>query len=405
MLKQKGSVLHPPARIGIVGGGQLGRMLAAAAKQMGHHVTVLDPDPGSPAGQVADRQIVAGFKDVAAIRELVAATDVATYEFEHIDAEVLSTLELEGHSICPSGTTLAMVQDKYVQKTMLKEHGIPVPDFAAVPHFGDLLECAVRFGYPFVLKYRKGGYDGKGNIVVRHAGQLADLRYLTDRKSLMAERYVDFERELSVVAVRSADGRTVLYPIGENVHEQGILRITTVPADIGTEVETRVHDTCMRVLEAISDRGVFCIEMFLSMDGQVLVNEIAPRPHNSGHYTMEACVTSQFEQLIRVMTGQPPGSARLRSPCAMVNILGGETAVCDYRVEGTDKVLAQEDLHVHLYGKSSTAFLRKLGHVTVLDDCVPKAAMRCTEALQSIRIVAGACIAGSVAANGSSGKG
>ena len=389
MAVRSGRVLYPPARIGILGGGQLGRMLSCAAKQMGFYVTVLDPTPCSPAGQVADKQIVAGYMDVNAIRDLVSSSDVTTYEFEHIDASVLSELEAEGHRICPSASTLKRIQDKLTQKNLLRAYGISVPDFIEIVHFNDLLECAKRFGYPFVIKARRGGYDGKGYRLVRNPAELADLKELVASHQLLAERYVDFDQELSVMAVRSMDGDTVLYPVAENMHENGILRLTTVPAEMDPEVEALVRSTCVHVLDAMDDAGVYCIEMFLIPDGSVYVNEVAPRPHNSGHYTLEACATSQFEQLIRVMTGQPLGSPKLRSSCAMANLLGVETAIGSYRIEGTEMALNQEEVHVHIYGKQSTSLLKKIGHVTVLDACAKKAAALCLEAVQRLRIVSG----------------
>lgn len=387
MAVRSGRVIYPPARIGILGGGQLGRMLSCAAKQMGFYVTVLDPTPCSPAGQVADRQIVAGYMDVKAIRELVSSSDVTTYEFEHLDTSVLLELEAEGYRICPSASTLKKIQDKLTQKSMLKVHGISVPDFVEICNFKDLLDCANRFGYPFVIKTRRGGYDGKGYRLVRSIAELAGLSETVERNQLFAERYVDFDQELSVMAVRSMDGDTVLYPVGENMHENGILRLTTVPAEIDPEVEALVRSTCVHVLDALDDAGVFCIEMFLLSDGTVYVNEVAPRPHNSGHYTLEACATSQFEQLIRVMTGQPLGSPKLRSSCAMANILGVETAMGTYRIEGTELALNQEEVHVHIYGKQNTSLLKKIGHVTVLDACAKRAATLCLEAVQRLRIV------------------
>ena len=218
--------LHPPAKIGIIGGGQLGKMAAIEAKRMGYSVTVLDPSPASPAGQVADRQIVASFTDALAIRELVAGSDVSTFEFEHIDADTLVALELEGYAIYPSGSTLMNIQDKYIQKKMLREMGIPVPEFLPVSNYFELLNCADILGFPFVVKFRRGGYDGKGNFVVHEACQLKELEPYAEKELLMAEQFIDYDRELSVVAARAVDGQIRLFPIAENVHELSILRMT-----------------------------------------------------------------------------------------------------------------------------------------------------------------------------------
>ena len=379
--------MNMPCRIGIIGGGQLGRMLAMAAKQMGHHVTVLDPVPHSPAGQVADRQIVAGFAHAPSLRELVENSDVVTYEFEHVDAGALHALEAEGHVIRPSAATLLWIQDKLVQKTRLRNHGVDVPDFMEVLGKRDLEEGARRFGYPFVLKRRHGGYDGKGFWVIRHEEELEALGALADGTSMLAERYVDYACELSVMVACSSEGDAVMYPVSQNVHEEGILRLSIVPANVGADVEARVRSLCRRVIGTLSDVGVFCVELFLTTDGQVLVNEIAPRPHNSGHYTIEACATSQYEQLVRVMTGCAPGSATLRSACAMSNLLGPADVAGPYRVEGLQTLLCEADVHVHLYGKAFAAHRKKLGHVTVLDANAERAAVRCMAAARDIRFV------------------
>ncbi|PKM84727.1 MAG: 5-(carboxyamino)imidazole ribonucleotide synthase [Firmicutes bacterium HGW-Firmicutes-11] len=379
--------LHPPARIGIIGGGQLGKMIAIEAKRMGYYVSILDPSPSSPGGQVADHQIIAGFSDASAIRELIRGSDVSTFEFEHIDADTLESLELEGHAIYPSGSTLKKIQDKFVQKKILKEKGIPVPDFFTVSDYLELEKCADILGYPFIVKFRKGGYDGKGNFVVHEAGQLKGLEVFAEEGFLMAERLIDFDRELSVVAARSAEGEIKLYPIAENVHDHSILRITRVPADIKENVKQNILNICNKVLDGFHDCGVFCIELFLTSDDRVYVNEIAPRPHNSGHYSIEACVTSQFEQLIRILARLPLGSCKLRSPCVMANILGNETTIGDYTFDGFEKVLNVEDVHLHIYGKQKSANFKKVGHITVLDHNIAAAERKCLKALSEIKIL------------------
>ena len=389
MPEQLSNALHPPAKIGIIGGGQLGKMVAIEAKRMGYYVSVLDPSPTSPAGQVADQQIVASFSDASAIRELVASSDVSTYEFEHIDADTLAALELEGNTIYPSSSTLKTIQDKYVQKKKLKEMDILVPDFYAVSNYPELLSCADILGFPFLVKFRRGGYDGKGNFVVHEACQLKELESYAEKKLLLAEQYIDFDRELSVVTARAVDGQISLYPVAENVHEQSILRLTRVPADISQNVQQAITTICNKVLDGFKDYGVFCIELFLSREGSVYVNEIAPRPHNSGHYSIEACVTSQYEQLIRIIMRLPLGSCKLRSPCVMANILGNETAVGDYTFSGFDKVLGVEDLHLHIYGKQKSGYLKKIGHITVLDDNIMFAEQKCLDALNKIKISSG----------------
>lgn len=387
MIGKFSDALQPPARIGIIGGGQLGKMIAIEAKRMGYHVSILDPSHSSPAGQVADHQITASFSDASAIREIVTRSDVTTFEFEHIDADTLELLEQEGYAIYPSGTTLKKIQDKFVQKEFLKEMRIPVPDFYAVSNYPDLLKCADILGYPFIVKLRRGGYDGKGNFVVHEACQLKELAAYAEEKLLMAEEFIDFDRELSVMAARAVDGQIKLFPIVENLHDQSILRTTRVPAGINRKIQQDIVTVSSKVLDGFNDCGVFCIELFLTRDDKVYVNEIAPRPHNSGHYSIDACATSQFEQLIRVITRLPLGSCKLRSPCVMVNILGNEAVVGDYAIDGLDKALNMEDLHLHLYGKQKSAYLKKVGHITVLDANIKAAEDKCLEAISEIKIL------------------
>ena len=387
MQKQLANSIHPPAKIGIIGGGQLGKMITVVAKRMGYHVTVLDPNPLSPAGQVADQQITAGFSDAESIHELVACVDVSTYEFEHIDVETLILMEQEGYPIYPSGSTLKIIQDKYNQKKMLQHFGLLVPEFYKISSYLDLLACSDKLGFPFVVKYRKDGYDGKGNYIVHEPGQMKLLESSIKENQIMAERYIDFDCELSVVVARAADGQTRQYPVAENIHEHNILRLTKVPANISCDVKQKINDICDKICNGLDDHGVFCIELFLSRDGKVYVNEIAPRPHNSGHYSIEACVTSQYEQLVRILTRLPLGSVRQRSPCVMANILGDETTKGSYSFDGLDEILEIEDLHLHIYGKSNTDYLKKIGHITVLDENISAAEQKCLTALQKLKIV------------------
>lgn len=381
-------VLQPPAKIGIIGGGQLGRMLAMAAKRMGYFVAVLDPDVNSPAGQVADKQIASSFSDLQAIRSLAELTDVLTYEFEHIDADVLSEIEVEGYVVYPSSSTLKNIQDKYRQKTLLSEAGLPVPKFCNVKSKEDLIHKIEIFGLPMMLKTCSGGYDGKGNFVIREKSE-AEMAYdLFFNHDIMLEEYIDFTKELSIIVARDLDGEVKYYPVAENVHQESILRITRVPADIDDVVEQKIKHIVQKTVEVLNDIGIFCIEMFLDSRGEVYINEIAPRPHNSGHYTIEACVTSQFEQLVRIITGMPLGSTQLFSPCVMVNILGNDKVCGAYAFEGIEKVLAKDKVYLHLYGKSLTSNRRKLGHITVLDECVKKAEERALQALECIKIKA-----------------
>lgn len=379
------SRLYPPGAIGIVGGGQLGRMLCQEAKQMGYRVVVLDPSPDSPAGQVADEQIVADFSNMVSLRELAAKTDVITFEFEHIDANSLGLLEAEGCRVVPSASTLMKINNKYMQKSLLKRAGIRVPDFRRIESLQELEGALKDYGGKLVLKLCTGGYDGKGNMVVSHSDDLKSIYDNISGFELMAEEFVEYVKEISIIVARNSEG-TTLYPVAENTHEDSILIKSLVPAKISNEAENKIKDVAERVAAVLDDIGVFCIELFLTADSQVLVNEIAPRPHNSGHYTIEGCVASQFEQLVRIMTGMPLGSARLRASCAMYNILGDRDVEGAYRIEGVDEVLAIEDCHLHLYGKPKSGYLKKIGHITALDDSMEAALTKGEKAVKSIKI-------------------
>ncbi|MBC2726201.1 5-(carboxyamino)imidazole ribonucleotide synthase [Desulfosporosinus sp.] len=377
--------LSPPSRIGIVGGGQLGRMLTLEAKRMGYYVTVLDPKPQSPAGQVADAQIVAPFSDEAALRELANHSDVLTYEFEHIDAKHLIKLEMQSHRIYPSPRTLQRIQNKYEQKKLLAQLSVPVPKFYKIDSF-DALKAAYRtLNGQLVLKSCTGGYDGKGNRIIKEHGQLESAYAAFAGMEMMAEALVNYCMEVSIVVARNRDG-LIHYPIAENIHKESILIKSIIPATLPEQTSEQIRDITKCIIEALDDYGVFCIEFFVDAQYNVLVNEIAPRPHNSGHYSIEGCVTSQFEQLVRVITGMPLGSAKLKSPSVMYNILGQERVTGDYRLEGAEALMELEDSHLHLYGKPDAGHLRKLGHITVLGETVEMAEAKARQAISHITI-------------------
>lgn len=386
MTHKKRKILLPPASIGIIGGGQLGRMIAFEAKRMGYNVIVLDPNPSSPASQVSDEQITASFTDRQAMKKLAERCDVLTYEFEHIDADMLTVLESEGYSIYPSGKTLKKIQDKYTQKSMLKNAGIKVPNFFILDGVKDIVQCIDTIGFPFVVKTRLGGYDGKGNYVIECENQIEEGIRKFRGCSLMVEEFIDFQQELSVVVSRDQKGECEIFPIVENVHKDSILRITRVPAKIDYSLIEEIKDMCRKVIETIDDVGVFCIELFLAKDGQIYVNEIAPRPHNSGHYTIEACITSQFEQLVRIITGMPLGSTKLIQKSVMANILGNDTIKGIHRFNGVEDILDEENVYLHLYGKLLTKELKKLGHITVLDESIEIAEQKALKAIEKLRI-------------------
>jgi 5-(carboxyamino)imidazole ribonucleotide synthase len=378
------SRLKPPSNIGIIGGGQLGRMMVVEAKRMGYNVIVLDPKPNSPAGQVADEQIIADFSDLIALKELSAKTDVLTYEFEHIDVESLSLIEKYGYKIYPSSKTLRMIQNKYIQKSILKNSGIKVPNFYSVGSLIELTDIFYKFNQKIVLKACTGGYDGNGNIIITDINKLEEAYKEFCNYELMAEEFINYTKEVSIIIAKNHQGIT-FYPIAENIHKNSILINSIIPAKISTETEKRIRHIAEKVSEEIDDFGVFCIEIFIDSNLNILVNEIAPRPHNSGHYTIEGCITSQFEQLIRIITGMPLGSTKLRMPCAMYNILGSDDVNGEYCVSGIESILNIEDCHLHLYGKAESNHLKKIGHITALDDSTEKAALKAKKALGSIK--------------------
>ncbi len=375
-------------RIGIIGGGQLGKMMIEEAKKLSFNITVLDPTPDCPAHSICDKHIVAEFDDKDAIRQLAKECDVVTYEFEHIDADVLNELEQNGYKIYPTASSLRIIQNKYTQKQLLKQDGLPVPDFKSVTSVEDMYKAGEEFSYPYMLKACTGGYDGKGNVLVESADCIQESYAMlgNGKIPLMAEKLVDFCMETSVLACRGLNGEIAVYPVGNNKHINSILHETIVPADITPEASERAMSVAKRVMEVFDGIGMFCVEMFITKDMDVLVNEVAPRPHNSGHYTIEGCVTSQFENHIRAITGLPLGDTSLRSPTVMINLLGTEGKEGKAKVLGLDKALALKGTHVHIYGKSTTKPRRKMGHITVCASIVNEAIITAPKAYSYISV-------------------
>ncbi|WP_456439738.1 5-(carboxyamino)imidazole ribonucleotide synthase [Caldithrix abyssi] len=371
---------YPLMKIGIIGGGQLGKMMTQQAKKMGFYVTVLDPTPGSPAGQVADKQIVGDFYNEQKLRELVNESDVTTYDIEHINTEALKQLENEGHHILPSPRLLEIIQDKLKQKEALTKKKIPVPRYEKVetpdPAFFE------KFGFPLVQKARKGGYDGRGVVVLRNK---ANLENAIKAESFI-EEFVDFEKELAVIVARNTAGETRCYPVVEMVFDEraNICDLVIAPARITKEVEEQAKEIAVNCVEILDGVGVFGVELFLTREGQVLVNEIAPRPHNSGHYTIEACVTCQFEQHIRAISGLPLGSTKLLTPAAMINLLGEGSG--KPVIEKLRQILSIPGLSFHLYGKSTTKPFRKMGHVTIVDENLERAIEKAEKVKKTFKI-------------------
>ncbi|SMO88402.1 5-(carboxyamino)imidazole ribonucleotide synthase [Halorubrum cibi] len=360
------SITLPGPTLGVVGGGQLGRMLAEAASPLGVDVVVLDPTPECPASGVARDQIVADFDDPDGIRELAARVDALTFEIELADPEVLAAAGAEHDvPVQPDPGTLETIQDKLVQTEALADAGIPVPEFAAVAT-ADGLERVVEEFDGVMLKARRGGYDGRGNLPVREPEQAADALAEVGGDA-MAERFVDFEREIAVMGLKGADGATRTYPVTETVHREEILRESVAPARADDDVIARAEAVAADVLDFLDGRGVYGIELFETREGDVLVNEIAPRPHNSGHWTIEGTRTSQFENHVRAVLGWPLGPTDLVAPAVTANVLGDTDESRSATLHGVETVLDAPDADLHWYGKDDARPLRKMGHLTLTD--------------------------------------
>ncbi|MEF8782269.1 MAG: 5-(carboxyamino)imidazole ribonucleotide synthase [Haloarculaceae archaeon] len=354
----------PGPTLGVVGGGQLGRMLGEAAAPLGVDVIVSDPTPAAPATPVVSDQIVGGFDDESTLRELAERADYLTYEIELADPDVLERVgEVTGTPVHPHPDTLRTIQDKLRQKHRLRDAGVPVPAFRAVDSAGELRDALGDLGYPAMLKAREGGYDGRGNAAVRGPDDVEDAFAAIDGPA-MVEEFVDFERELAVMGCKGADERDT-FPVTETVHEEEILREMVAPARASEAVRERAREMAGDVLDVMSGRGVFGIELFETAEGEILLNEIAPRPHNSGHWTIEGCHTSQFEQHVRAVTGMSLGTTEQRAPAATVNVLGDVTERQEATLHGLEEALATDALAVHWYGKREVYRLRKMGHLTL----------------------------------------
>ncbi|CAG7645889.1 5-(carboxyamino)imidazole ribonucleotide synthase [Paenibacillus allorhizosphaerae] len=376
-----GKVIAPGATIGVLGGGQLGRMLALAGRAMGYRFVTLDPTPDAPCGQVADRQIVAAYHDVAAARQLAEQADVITYEFENVDAGVTSLLMAE--SYVPQGSRLLYTtQHRLREKRAIEAAGVKVAPYAEIGSVEELRQAVQRFGTPCVLKTATGGYDGKGQWVIRSQEEI-EAAYAELSKAgteLVLEQFIRFAKEISVIAARSPQGEAKAFPVAENVHVNNILHLSIVPARAADEVLREAETMALRIAKALDVIGLIAVEMFLTADGELYVNELAPRPHNSGHYTMEACRTSQFEQHVRAICNLPLGDPGLLTPVVMVNVLGEHVQpLLDWIVRPESEQVPGVTAKVHLYGKQEAKKGRKMGHVNLLSNS-PEQALRWIEA-------------------------
>jgi 5-(carboxyamino)imidazole ribonucleotide synthase len=347
--------IGPGSTIGIVGGGQLGRMLAIAAARLGYKCHILDPNPNGPAAQVSAHFTRAAYDDLGALREFAGSVDVATYEFENLPVGPLETL---GDKLRPSTRSLAIAQDRAREKAFIEECGGRVAPWRTISAATEVASAAAELGCPLVLKTRRWGYDGKGQAWVRADGETAEAWSAIGEAAAIAEAGVDFLAEFSVIVARWADGRHCFWDSAENEHGGGILRRSTVPCSDAVAMQVaEAREAALRIAEALGHVGVLTVEFFASRDGPV-VNEIAPRVHNSGHWTIEGAVTSQFEQHIRAICGLPPGSTGLVAGGAVMDNLIGE------EVNRWPELVADEELHVHIYGKGEARPGRKMGHVT-----------------------------------------
>jgi len=368
--------MNYPNRIGIVGGGQLGKMLTIAAKKLGFYVTVIDPTPQSPAGQVADRQIIADYKDSKAIMELSKTSDFITFEIELANDSALYKIMKKGKIVNPSPATLAIIRDKLKQKEFLTKNKIPTAEFIQISSHQDVLNAAKMFKYPFLLKARTDAYDGRGNFLIKKEQDIEKgLRKLKGRE-LYVEKFVKFKKELAIMIAKSMRGEIKVYPVVETFHKDNICDEVIAPAKISKTVKNKAQKLAVKVVNHLKGAGVFGIEMFLDMKDNVLVNEIAPRVHNSGHYTIEGCVTSQFEQHIRAITNLPLGNTDLISKViVMKNILGEKNG--NGIPIGIQRALRIPGVSIHIYGKKKSRPQRKMGHITVIgnntNECLRKA--------------------------------
>jgi 5-(carboxyamino)imidazole ribonucleotide synthase len=364
--------------VGILGGGQLARMTAYAALRLGFQVAIYERAAHSPASFATPLSFVGEWDNFSALDRFAAVSDVITLENEFVDANILAHLETLGKPVYPSSKTIALIQDKFIQKDNLAAHGLPVAHFSRIDSIHDAENFGAEHGYPFLLKARKGGYDGYGNRTVKSKKDISramkELGFPT--KKLMAESFVNFKAELAVMVARNANGETEVYPVVETIQEHHICKIVKAPARVSPETYKASSNLAKAAIRAIDGVGIFGVELFLLKNGTVLINELAPRPHNSGHYTIEACTTSQFENHLRAVCGFPLGSSAMIKPAAvMVNYLGKRNASVSY--SHFPAALKNSSAHLHIYGKTDSRIGRKMGHITAIgervEDCLKNA--------------------------------
>lgn len=358
-------MIYPGQTIGIIGGGQLGRMMAVAAKEAGFKIAVLEPSMDSPCGQVADIRIVASYDDEAALEELAEVSDVITFEFENIDYEGLKRLSEKAY--VPQGAELVRItQNRVTEKAAIVEAGCPVAPYIVANTYEELVTQVGQIGFPCVVKTARGGYDGKGQQLLKTTEDLPLAKELFTHSVCVAEGFVPFTKEISVIVQRNGHGETYCLPVGENIHVHHILHETIVPARISDETAKKAEQAAAQIADHLQLVGTLAVEMFVLEDGQIVINELAPRPHNSGHYSIEACNVSQFHQHIRAVCGWPLRKPKLWAPSIMVNVLG------QHVMPLSNSVAKYPDWSIHLYGKAEAKVNRKMGHVTIMTDDIEK---------------------------------
>lgn len=366
---KKHNRILPGSTVGILGGGQLGRMLAIAGRNMGYRFVTLDPTPDAPCAQAADAQITAPYHDLEAARKLAERSDVITYEFENVDAHVATMLESE--SYVPQGSELLYTtQHRLREKQAIEAAGVPVAPYRKIDSLGDLRQAISELGLPAVLKTATGGYDGKGQYVLRTDDQVEQAFQELSRANtdLVLEKFITFDKEISVIAARNPDGEIRTFPVAENVHIHNILHVSIVPARIDERTAKQAEELAKLIARHLRVVGLIAVEMFVCPDGTLYVNELAPRPHNSGHYTMDACRTSQFEQHLRAVCNLPLTDTSMLTPVVMVNLLGQHIEPLEHWMQEQGGDVDGMSVKVHLYGKEEAKPQRKMGHLNILTD-------------------------------------
>ena len=371
--------LPPGSVIGIIGGGQLGRMLSQAAKNLEYKTVILDPIPLCPAGQVSDHQIVANYNSISAAKSLSNMCDVVTYEFENVDLNCLMKIS-ENIDVFPSPEILRISSNRILEKEKLRNIGAPTVKFLPINSIEDFNQAKKIIGFPMIIKTASSGYDGKGQKLLKSEHDIDDylINAINTKKSFIAEDFSDFNCELSVICARNIEGEIITFFPSENIHENHILDISIVPPRVSEKVITSARNLATNIAEALDLVGLLAVEMFLTKNNQLLINELAPRPHNSGHYTMNGCETSQFTQLIKILTKQPLGNTNLSCSSVMINLLG-DLWINNSSNLNFKKLNNSKNIFVHLYGKDEARIGRKMGHINITSENISDAFIKAME--------------------------